>query len=209
MIGLCGSHRTGKTSLAKAYAEKHGILFLETPTTAIFKELGIDPAAPMDFATRMLAQETIIECFDQQYAAVAGKAVITDRTPVDTLGYMLGDISGATVAPQDEERLARYVQRCYDVLNRRFSALMLVQPGIEVVPAPGKASLSKAYIEHLNSLMLGLQCDQRVKVPHFYLPREVVDMTERIMRLENVVGRAGAIHVQDRQQHQAAGGFLQ
>jgi hypothetical protein len=34
--------------------------------------------------------------------------------------------------------------------------VMIVQPGIPIVPAPGKASLNTAYIEHLNLLALGL-----------------------------------------------------
>src|SRR3569832_345872 len=68
LIGLCGAHRTGKTSLAKAYAKKHGIAFMETSVSAIFKELGLDPAASFDFKTRLDIQEVILERLDAKYS---------------------------------------------------------------------------------------------------------------------------------------------
>jgi len=208
MIGLCGAHRTGKTSLAKAYAEKHGIIFLETPVSSIFKELGYDPADKLDFSTRLSIQEVILERLDAYYATVAGVQAIADRTPVDLMGYTLADVHGHAVSPDEEKRLARYIARCYEVINKRFTALMLIQPGIPVVPAPGKAPLSAGYIEHLNSLMLGLACDQRVKVPHYYLMRHVLDPEERLDRLEQVAAKAQYYHGQTVIQHREAGGVF-
>src|SRR3569832_662701 len=82
LIGLCGAHRTGKTSLAKAYAKKHGIAFMETSVSAIFKELGLDPAASFDFKTRLDIQEVILERLDAMYSMVAPVSfAIVDRTP--------------------------------------------------------------------------------------------------------------------------------
>ena len=43
MIGLVGSHRTGKTTLARAFAEDSGIPFVETSTAEVFRRLGYDP----------------------------------------------------------------------------------------------------------------------------------------------------------------------
>ena len=68
MIGLSGAHRTGKSSLARAFAEKHGIPFVETSASQVFKDLGVDPAATHDFSTRLTVQEEILKRFDAMYA---------------------------------------------------------------------------------------------------------------------------------------------
>src|SRR3569832_863688 len=84
LIGLCGAHRTGKTSLAKAYAKKHGIAFMETSVSAIFKELGLDPAASFDFKTRLDIQEVILERLDAMYSGGApGGGAGGGRAPGD------------------------------------------------------------------------------------------------------------------------------
>lgn len=210
MIGLCGAHRTGKTSLARAYAEKHGIAFVETSVSAIFKDLGHDPSATFDFKTRLDIQEVILERLDVVYGALnPAEQAITDRTPIDMLGYTMSEAIGEAVSAADQERFAKYVDRCFDVTNRRFSCLVLVQPGIPLVYQPGKAIMNAAYIDHLNSLMLGLSVDQRVKAAHYYIPRRLVAMDERLAALENAVGRAEHMALQDSNTWRQAGGMLQ
>lgn len=204
MIGLLGAHRTGKTSLAKQYAEKHGIAFIETSVSAIFKELGYDPAGTFDFATRLTIQEAILERLDKMYGGVVGQA-ICDRTPIDLMAYTAAEAVGESVTPADQTRFARYVQRCFEMTNKRFSTIILVQPGIPLVMAEGKAALNEAYIEHLNSLMLGLSVDQRVRVPHFYIPRQLIAMEDRLAALENAVGRASHSATQESAEMRAEG----
>ena len=188
MIGLSGAHRTGKSSLARAFAEKHGIPFVETSASQVFKDLGIDPAATHDFSTRLTVQEEILKRFDAMYAKYPGEA-ITDRTPLDMLAYTLAEAVGNAVSQEDQARFKKYIESCIFVTNRRFSTILVVQPGIPVVWAEGKAALNDAYIEHLNSLILGLACDERIKPAHFYIPRDMTDMDERISALESAVGR--------------------
>ncbi len=188
MKGLCGAHRVGKTSLARAYAEKRGVTFLQTSASAVFRDMGLDPAVTYDFGTRMDVQEEILKRFDQQFAKAPFDG-ITDRTPLDMLAYTVGDVSNQTLLPEHEGRLARYVEDCIAVTNKRFSLLLVIQPGVPVVYEEGKASLSNGYIEHLNSLVRGLVCDERIKVPQFYLPRHVTGMEERVTALDQLVTR--------------------
>ena len=58
-IGLCGSHRTGKTTLALAIAQEKNLAFVKTDTSAVFKQQGLHPSAPMDFNTRLWIQNHI------------------------------------------------------------------------------------------------------------------------------------------------------
>jgi hypothetical protein len=201
MIGLCGAHRTGKTTLAKAYALKSGSTFLETSVSAINRELGFDLSKEHTFAERLAHQEQILERIDRIYGQHAGEDVITDRTPLDMIAYPMAEAINSRVADEDQERFARYVQKCIDVTNRRFGILMVVQPGIALKDAEGKAAANAAYIEHLNSIILGLTVDERVKPLHFYIPRHMRDLAERIEAVEYAARRGLARAMAVREQH--------
>jgi len=190
MIGLLGAHRTGKTTLARAFADKHGIEFVQTSVSAIWHDLGYDPSAEYDFPTRLMIQEEILKRVDAVYGEKAGQFFITDRTPLDMAAYTLADAIGNRVPPTCQKRLAKYVQDCFDSTNRRFGVVVLVQPGIKLVDEPGKAPLNEGYIEHLNSLMLGLSVDERIKCHHYYIPRHLLTVEERIAAVENAFGRS-------------------
>jgi AAA+ superfamily predicted ATPase len=60
-FGLCGGHRTGKTTLAQAIANQKNIPFIKTDTSAVFRKFGLDPALPMDFSTRLHIQHKVLE----------------------------------------------------------------------------------------------------------------------------------------------------
>lgn len=201
-----GSHRVGKSSLARAYAEKTGAVFLETATSGIWEELGYNPAVTHDFSTRLTVQREILKYLDGLYAnAPTGATVVTDRTPIDLIAYTMAEAIGDKVSEEDQGSFARYVQDCFDVCNRRFSVLVLVQPGIPLVAAKGKAALNLAYMEHLNSLCLGLSVDDRVKVAHFYIQRHVHDMQERVKSVENARNRSMRLHEAALERHLESG----
>lgn len=208
LVSLFGSHRTGKSTLAKAYADKHGIEFVETSVSAIFRDLGLDPAGSFDFARRLMVQREILTRLDALYERYAGRQAIFDRCPLDFMGYTLGDAVGDSVPPECVPALNAYIDDCYDVLNKRFSAVILVQPGIPLVAAAGKAVANPAYIEHLNSLMLGLAADPRCKLVPRYIARHVTDLQERISTLETIIGAAEMYHQQTGQLYIANGHML-
>jgi len=187
--GLSGAHRTGKTTLAKAVAGKMGLTFIETSTSAIFKELGLDPAATFDFAERLRIQDIILDRTVKQYAAHAGTASITDRTPLDMLAYTMSEALG-TMRPEDEEAFDSYTTRCFEATNNWFSTICVIQPGIPLVAAPGKAAMSRGYMEHLNSLILGFSADPRLTAPHFYVPRRNLALEDRVECVKFCIDRS-------------------
>lgn len=188
-IALTGAHRCGKTTLAKAYAEKHGVKFVATTASAVFARMGLDPAKTYDFSTRLLVQGEILKEFDAIWGEHSLEPTITDRCPIDLLGYTMAEAIGESVKKKDQARFEQYVHDCFAVLNKRFSIVVLVQPGIPIVKAKGKAALNQAYIEHISSLMFGLMMDERTKVAHYYIRRGMTDLEERVAALENAVGK--------------------
>lgn len=191
-VGLCGAHRTGKTTLAREFAHRHNIQFVETSVSAIWREMGLDPAASYDFETRLVVQEEILKRVDAKLAHYAGLDFITDRTPLDMAAYTLADAIHDRVPAGCQERLAKYVNDCFESTNRRFGIVLLVQPGITAVFEEGKAVINAGYIEHLNSLMLGLTVDERLACAHFYMPRAVLGLKERVDALSAAVDRCKA-----------------
>ena len=187
-IGLAGSHRTGKSTLARVVAKRSGIPFIKTTTTEVFARLGLDPAAKMDFATRLNVQRHILRVYQEawQSAHLAHQSFITDRTPVDLLAYTFADIQGDTKV--NDEELELYVADCFAVTNRFFKSLVLVQPGIPLIYAAGKAALNKAYIEHINTLIIGFCHDARLAVSVHVLPREMTDLETRIEAIRTMPG---------------------
>lgn len=183
-IGLCGGHRTGKTTLAEAISERTGMTFVRTGTSEVFRQHGIDPSKPLDFQKRLWIQNKILDAAKELWRAEQ-KRFITDRTPLDMAAYTLADVRGETEA--DFFELNRYLNRCFDETNRFFKILVLVQPGIPLMHEEGKAALNEGYLEHLNYLILGLCNDARIESKFIFVQRKVTTLEDRIGLILNEI----------------------
>jgi len=179
-LGLCGAHRTGKTTLAIALSSSLSIPFVRTTTSQVFAQLGLDPAATMDFKTRLFVQNHVLDAAEQIWQN-SSTSFISDRTPIDMIAYTLGDIQGKTDV--DIDQLNQYIERCFAIANQFFSHLAIIQPGIPLIYEEGKAALNAAYIEHINVLVIGLCGDRRLQSHVFCNPREVIMLDERVRHI--------------------------
>lgn len=180
-LALCGPHRSGKSTLAREYAKKYDIPFVETSVGAIYKDMGYDPAVTYDFVTRLGIQEEILKRVDAEvYKKHSGETYITDRSPVDMAAYTLADAIGDRVPDASYDRLMKYIADCMDIAAKRFSMICLIRPGIPLVGEANKAVLNRAYIEHLDVVMMGLMRDLCLKTDCIFLDRDVTDLNERI-----------------------------
>lgn len=179
-LGLCGAHRTGKTTLAKAIASRTEITFVQTTTSQVFANLGLDPAAPMDFATRLFVQHHVLDAAEKIWES-ASVPFVSDRTPIDMIAYTIGDIQGKTEV--NFASLNQYIDRCFAITNQYFQNLAIVQPGISLIYEEGKAALNAAYIEHINILIIGLCADSRLDAKVFCNPREAITLDIRIEKI--------------------------
>ena len=184
-LGLCGAHRTGKTTLAIALSSHLNIPFVRTTTSQVFAQLGLDPAEPMDFKTRLFVQNHVLDAAEQIWEGSASP-FISDRTPIDMIAYTLGDIQGKTDV--DFDLLNQYVERCFASTNQFFQNLAIIQPGIPLVYEEGKAALNAAYIEHINVLVIGLCSDRRLKANVFCNTRNVINLETRILNILEYFG---------------------
>lgn len=179
-LGLCGAHRTGKTTLAIAISSRLNIPFVRTTTSQVFADLGLDPAEPMDFKTRLFVQNHVLDAAEEVWQNSV-TPFVSDRTPIDMIAYTLGDIQGKTEV--DFDLLNQYIDRCFASTNQFFQNLAIIQPGIPLVYEDGKAALNAAYIEHINILVIGLCGDSRLKAQVFCNPRDAIALDLRISNI--------------------------
>lgn len=193
MLGLNGAHRTGKSTLAREYAKRNDILYVETSATEVFKQLGLDPRKSYEVDQRLMIQEAVLTALTRQYKEARKKSrlFIADRTPIDMASYMLADVTGKAVQSEALAKLVNeYVKRCLDATMEHFAVVVLVQPGIPIVDAPGKAAPCSAYMEHLNTIQRGLLADERFECQRFVLPRSITDLEKRLRSLDTAFSAA-------------------
>ena len=178
MIGLSGSHRTGKSTMAKAWAEKHGFAFIPSQASKVLEEKGLSLSANLPFAVRLDAQRHILDAAKKQLESVTGP-FISDRTPMDMAAYAMADVMKGT-AYGSEHLLEKYVQDCYDVTNLHYDRIVIVPPGIPYVEEPGKPPFDIGYQEHHHLLCIGLICDYRCQVTSIQLDRNTIGLEDRI-----------------------------
>lgn len=190
ILGLIGSHRTGKTTLAEAYAEKTGATLIKMDVGGLQRKLGFDSSnQSYDFDTRMDIQENLLGCFNTIYSEVRGTDAVVDRTPLDLIGYTMLAVKD-DLSEAQSDRLTKYVQDCINLTNEHFTALVLVQPGIPLTTAETSAKSSTALMEKLNLIYLGTITDERTIIPHFYIPRGMLKLEHRVKACELAMKKA-------------------
>jgi predicted ATPase len=197
-IGICGAHRVGKTTLAGELAAQTGFVFLETSSGEVMRAHGFNPQLNYSFATRLNIQWLILNDAEQKYTAaeVHGDTFITDRTPIDFMAYLLADVQRANITASESLATAGYMRTCVDVVNRFFSMLVILQPGIPLIAAPNKAPLCPAYIEHLNALIIGLACSAESGARAMLMPRGMTDLHNRVYAVSNCASQYHAQNIE-------------
>ena len=188
MIGLAGAHRTGKTTLARLYADASGLEFAETSSSKVFEELGLDPKVDYDFGTRLKVQNAILDAAVEVYKSFDCE-VITDRTPMDMLGYTMADITRSGIKSEHYDDFMAYQKRCYEISNQYFAMICVIQPGIKLIDEEGKAPADIGYIEHLNALIKGLILDEQYAGAKYNFKRQMTDLQERMLTLDRITNR--------------------
>jgi predicted ATPase len=144
MIGLSGAHRTGKTTLAKAISKEMGFHYHDASVTKIMRECGINGVADIPLIERIQVQNFILDrfCADVKKAP---KRSICDRTPLDMIGYMLGEVTMHNTPADLHGPISNYVDRCLKATEQHFDLVLFVRPLPLFVVEEGKPPENKAY----------------------------------------------------------------
>jgi len=166
LFGISGSAGCGKTTVAKQVAEDLGILFRPTSITECARRHGFDPVAPMSLTQRVALQKHLLE---DHLEMIDGETrpLIVDRTPIDMLGYMLGEMhmQSHQELPGDVlNQVAKYAADCLEATVKHYDQVFVLSPLANYEVSGKRPAENPAYQLHTHFLMLGgvMQISQRI-----------------------------------------------
>jgi len=149
-----GSHRSGKSTLAKALAERLDIPYFDASVSKIMSEGGFNGVADLPMIKRIEAQEYLIEKH-WELTQKLPRPFITDRSPLDMIGYMLGEVTMHNTGPQLAERIQRYVKRCLWVTDNTYAGVIILRPLPVYEVDPTKPPENRAYQSLIQTIVEG------------------------------------------------------
>lgn len=194
MLALSGAHRVGKSTLAKAFAEKQDWTFIQTSASPVFKHFGLHIDQQLTFDQRMLVQNAVLELHLDDARKASSKS-ITDRSTIDMAAYALAEW-GKNAQGKQCDLLDDYVDRCLNAAKWTYSGWVMVQPGISYVEEEGKPAASKPFQYLHHTLCMGMMNDGRIKgMPRFIISSNVTEIDARITILEKIVTALPKCHL--------------
>lgn len=205
IVGLTGSHRVGKTTLGNEFVKHNpNFTFAATSVSAMMKHHGFNPQLNYHFYDRLQIQNIILDELDAFYGRFT-KDTIFDRTPLDAAAYLLADIQREGLTPEEHEAATKYLDRAFDITNRRFTLLLFIPSVLPLVDDPAKAPATKGYVEHIQAVIGGLRADQRMKVKYASLSRSCIDIESRVAALANTCNKVLQTYASERAERDAEG----
>lgn len=147
--GIAGSHRSGKTTLARAASVELGIEYLDARVSDVFAELGLSPKDDLPFPQRLEVQNKILESMEIKYQLMGYKPFITDRTPLDVLGYTFAEVRRDTLTEELRAAWVQHVLRVAQITSSHFNGVLLVQPVYGAPEAETSAQACPIYMHHV------------------------------------------------------------
>lgn len=188
LVGITGTHGTGKTTLAKEMVVRAGWGLAKTDVSGVFIKHGKDPRVRMSLIERMDVQDDILDTLVEQWreARKAGEfeIVVTDRTPYCFIAFVLAEISGYDQLTEEENRrVVEYVTRCERAALEFFDLIAYLPMVIPFVPAISKVQAvnGQAYREHYDRLLTG--CLRFAPNLHYMV---TVNLVGRVVELDQI-----------------------
>lgn len=187
ILGLAGSHRSGKTTLARAVAARGGIAFYDGSFGRLARTLGYESVARMSVVERLTMQSRVLDLYEREIQLDAADR-ITDRTPLDMLAYLMAEVGmHAGLEDAASRAVVAYRDRCIALTRDLFDDVFLLQALPVYVVADGKPSDDPAYQAHIQALIEGA-----IFASRGILPVTPIDTFSPDMRLAAVLNAMAA-----------------
>lgn len=177
-IGLCGAHRTGKTTLAIALSQRLNIPYIPIGTSNVFAQYNFHPSDKLDVRTRLFLRQKILEKAENIWVEIDEPSFICDRTPIDMMAYLLADVTNGELDRHTQDEIMSYFGECFRLTKRYFGKLVLVPLAIPFVPSDYKAANNEPLRFGLNYTISGIL--SALGVPYQKIPSDVVEIGDRV-----------------------------
>lgn len=159
IYGVSGSSGSGKTTLAKKVAEELGFEFFPASITELGKEIGLDPVHQMTLETRIGFQAKLLEALVSKIRALDHKKnYIMDRTPLDTVGYLMGELdmhSGRQVPQETLEKANSLVDIAQTATASYFDGIWITAPLSTYEEVETRPKVNPAYQRGVHLTIIG------------------------------------------------------
>lgn len=195
-IGMCGAHRSGKTTLAAYASKKYSLPMVQSPASAIIKEFGFDMARDnrlMFENSSLISNNTGVSMQWSIYLSLvrqleeAGSNFVADRTPIDVAAYMLADATAYAGEEWSQYEAVRMVEKAIVDTQRLFDAVILVPPGIQFVVEDGKPPINAAYQEHHHMICRGILLDDDLDLWWDEIRRHTTKLSDRTKFVDETI----------------------
>lgn len=187
-IALCGTHRTGKTTLLnELVTNPKSIIRNYTPMqSVVIKHMnrhGITPTTPLTMEQRLAVQFDILDEYAETMRATEN--FITDRSPIDMIAYTYTSVTNHLTSYEDA-MFVEYVNMSIAVA-KELDHIIYVPPVIPVAAAPMKYAATEAMVGLIDRLILGELKSTRLEYSH--MPDHVVDLEARVNYVNLVLNK--------------------
>lgn len=159
IYGIAGASGTGKTTLAKKVAEELGAEFFPASISELGKEIGLSPVSDMDLETRIRFQAKLLDALIGKIRELDPlKVYIMDRTPLDTIGYLMAEVNMHSDQKATPETLAlanKLVELAQSASAHYFGATYQTAPLADYSEAETRPRANPAYQQHVHMLIAG------------------------------------------------------
>lgn len=189
LFGFCGAHRTGKSTLAECMATM-GFRYVPVNISKMQKDIGYNSAyQDYSWRDRVTIQAHLLNSFQtllmetkntvRPAVVRAEPLVVMDRTPIDLIGYAMWSFpKDATEA--DHKWMQEYIYACMHLTNTFFDKVILVQPGIHLIPSETSAPADGDMVEQFNQCYLAQFLSPQLTTTSVIIPREITELKERL-----------------------------
>lgn len=138
----------------------------------------MDGSEPME--RRQAFQDRVLDTYCEAWETESKNGMfVCDRTPLDMAAYVISDWHLGRATPETDAWVSDYVQRCMDATGRYFFAVSLIQPGIKFEARADKPPPNALYQEIMNTTLMGLGGDMRVRSHFLVVPRRMLAVEDR------------------------------
>jgi len=189
-IGLSGPHKSGKTTLAKAYARRWNLDYVDMNIRGVLKSFGVSPNEELNFPRRLEIQENLVSHFHNMLS-YRNRSYITDRTYMDIAAMTLSFMPH-TITALEGESVAAHLNRCYDGQSQLFNNLIVMgnafEPPVDT-SNPHKATYNWAWNFQIEALIKGLVLNQHNHCITNFLTDKYDTVEKRLERLDSLLER--------------------
>jgi hypothetical protein len=121
-----------------------GLHYHDASISKFAQEIGANAVGLLNIAERLSVQRHILKRYLEELHK-APRPAITDRTPLDMIAYMLGEVTMHNTTPEDGAQIHEYVQKCLIETGRHFDSVIVVRPLPFYENDPSKPPANVAY----------------------------------------------------------------